>query len=541
MPSHQTTFSDPAFLQTDANAPNSGGILSSELVLCRICERQIPAWFFEKHNEVCIETHRMESAVSESNERLAELETLVVDLISRLKQGQIAEAEPALEYQGVLLDRDADTQNVANLEVVLEHLKEARQISTPAAPEEPTSEDEPIENKQLLSPRSESAVSSVVNWQKPSDLVDVALSQLVTDIDSACQQKVSHVDRMRNTIIYADRIRQEWETRVENYLAEADQNENCGAEDASVRQDDGGAEGDGDAVGSVGLGFGLDPSSTGPQVESSAVFGATDGSGPGALVMDDEPSSIPIDLMSRLSIVENPISRKPSPSLMASTTAGAGGPTALSPSASPVLMASHLGYGRVGDSTQSANGKRRGSGDRRASVAGGPVSPRIPSSVPAPKAKISSIKDFEVIKPISKGAFGSVYLAKKKATGDYYAIKVLKKSDMVAKNQVTNVKAERMILMTQADSDFVVKLFWTFQSRDYLYLVMEYLNGGDCAALIKALGSLEEDWVQNYIAEVVLGLDHLHAKGVVHRWVVLLFLMNAIVHSSHHFSVFTVI
>lgn len=104
-------------------------------------------------------------------------------------------------------------------------------------------------------------------------------------------------------------------------------------------------------------------------------------------------------------------------------------------------------------------------------------------------------------------------------TGDYYAIKVLKKSDMVAKNQVTNVKAERMILMTTAESNFVVKLYYTFQSKDYLYLVMEYLNGGDCGALVKNLGGLTEDWAKKYIAEVVVGLEHLHSSGIIHRFV----------------------
>ena len=122
-----------------------------------------------------------------------------------------------------------------------------------------------------------------------------------------------------------------------------------------------------------------------------------------------------------------------------------------------------------------------------------------------------------MIKPISKGAFGSVFLAKKKVTGDYYAIKILRKADMISKNQITNVKAERMILMKQAESPFVVKLFYTFQSKDNLYLVMEYLNGGDCAALIKTLGSLPEEWAKAYVAEVVLGLEYLHARGVIHR------------------------
>lgn len=147
-----------------------------------------------------------------------------------------------------------------------------------------------------------------------------------------------------------------------------------------------------------------------------------------------------------------------------------------------------------------------------------PSSPRLNSvNHPQQRAQPPSIKDFEVVKPISRGAFGSVYLAKKKSTGEYFAIKVLRKSDMVAKNQVTNVKAERAIMMWQGESDFVAKLYWTFSSKDFLYLVMEYLNGGDCASLIKILGGLSEDWAKKYIAEVVLGVEHLHSRGIVHR------------------------
>ena len=152
-----------------------------------------------------------------------------------------------------------------------------------------------------------------------------------------------------------------------------------------------------------------------------------------------------------------------------------------------------------------------------ASMSGTPLSPRLPSVAPLSRTTPTSIKDFEIIKPISKGAFGSVFLAKKKVTGDYFAIKVLKKADMIAKNQITNVKAERMSLMKQAESPFVANLYFTFQSKENLYLVMEYLNGGDCAALIKSLGSLPEEWTRNYIAEVTLGLEYLHQRGIVHR------------------------
>ncbi|KAJ2318094.1 rim15, signal transduction response regulator, partial [Coemansia sp. RSA 2681] len=77
--------------------------------------------------------------------------------------------------------------------------------------------------------------------------------------------------------------------------------------------------------------------------------------------------------------------------------------------------------------------------------------------------------------------------------------------------------AERAIMMAQTGSPFVVRLLYTFQSRTNLYLVMEYLNGGDCAALLKAIGTLSEDWARNYLAEVVLGIEDLHARNVVHR------------------------
>lgn len=145
-------------------------------------------------------------------------------------------------------------------------------------------------------------------------------------------------------------------------------------------------------------------------------------------------------------------------------------------------------------------------------------SPRLTGlSRPQSNKLTTSIKDFEIVKPISKGAFGSVHLAKKKSTGDYYAIKVLNKADMKAKNQISNVRAERAIMICQTESDFVAKLLWSFADRNYLYLVMEYMNGGDVAALVKVLGGLSEDWAKKYLAEVILGVQHLHQKGIVHR------------------------
>ncbi|CAM0948730.1 unnamed protein product [Alopecurus aequalis] len=128
----------------------------------------------------------------------------------------------------------------------------------------------------------------------------------------------------------------------------------------------------------------------------------------------------------------------------------------------------------------------------------------------------TSIEDFEIIKPISRGAFGRVFLAKKRVTGDLFAIKVLKKADMIRKNAVESILAERDILIS-VRNPFVVRFFYSFTCRENLYLVMEYLNGGDLYSLLRGLGCLDEDMARTYIAELVLALEYLHSLNVIHR------------------------
>ncbi|KAJ3333589.1 hypothetical protein HDU76_006330 [Blyttiomyces sp. JEL0837] len=132
------------------------------------------------------------------------------------------------------------------------------------------------------------------------------------------------------------------------------------------------------------------------------------------------------------------------------------------------------------------------------------------------KYKVPTIQDFEIIKPISRGAFGKVYLARKITTGDLFAIKILKKEDMIRKNMISHVRAEHKVL-TISKNPFVVKLYYAFHSKDYLYLVMEYLIGGDLSTLLSAFGTFDEDMTRMYVAEVVLALEYLHANGITHR------------------------
>ena len=127
-----------------------------------------------------------------------------------------------------------------------------------------------------------------------------------------------------------------------------------------------------------------------------------------------------------------------------------------------------------------------------------------------------SIKDFELIKPISEGAYGKVFLARKVGTMDIFAIKVMRKLDTIRKNAVEMVNNERNILAT-SDNPFVVRFYYSFTSEDSLFLVMEYLPGGDCYSLLQTLGCLTEDLAKTYIAEAVLALEYCHSHGVVHR------------------------
>ncbi|WEW58602.1 rim15, signal transduction response regulator [Emydomyces testavorans] len=241
--------------------------------------------------------------------------------------------------------------------------------------------------------------------------------------------------------------------------------------------------------------------------------------GRGMSAREDKRRSLILPGLSPSPRRESPARNVPSSPLRLTKPRLSAGEAVPSPATSPVLTSVDVAFHNpMFYPPTHRHHHRRQSSTNSPELGKAPVSPHVSSvSHPPPRAVTPSIKDFEIIKPISKGAFGSVYLSKKKTTQEYFAIKVLKKADMVAKNQITNVKAERAIMMWQGESDFVAKLYWTFASKDYLYLVMEYLNGGDCATLIRQMHGLPEEWAMRYTAEVVLGIEHLHSRGIVHR------------------------
>jgi len=129
---------------------------------------------------------------------------------------------------------------------------------------------------------------------------------------------------------------------------------------------------------------------------------------------------------------------------------------------------------------------------------------------------LPNILHFDILKPISSGAFGRVYLARKKSTGDIFAIKVLRKQDDRVQSQTERVQLERDIL-ANVSSPSIVRFFWSFTTSQKLFLVMEYVPGGDMYSLLCNLGFLDEDVARQYMSEIILALEYLHGIGIVHR------------------------
>lgn len=609
-------------------------------VLCRICERQITPWWFEKHSENCLQEYRAEMEVQLSQEALADHRNAIVKVLDALEarkgrpvSGELAGSPlPQPEYKGLPIgsyptsSSGSDSGRVSPatpsrsreraigtigharsksfavrrplsriVELILDLCDTAMEISTPAIKESKTQTDEGFRTQ---SPQSESRISQVLGWQTPGASTleqEQGLALLSADTENVARTKVDAVLRHRGIIEYSERIRVEYSSIVMDCI------------DAAVRK-----------AASIAAGQlsdstdGEDEAGETPAARDSGFFnGAYDGPSPMSNSMQNfSDPALASDLGRRQSIAPSSRSNSPmecpTPRSYTHSIAIQGRSQSISHRSSMYLGSdagdSDSNFSSVvagsrrtespssdfatGRSTSSRDHKRRSlklpnipsphrhpsparidppssplkttkpklcaaveslpspvtspsllntehsspvvplHRHRRQSSAASsaaeapkpPPSPRLTAiSQPPARAVPTSIKDFEIIKPISKGAFGSVYLSKKKSTGDYFAIKVLKKADMVAKNQVTNVKAERAIMMWQGESDFVAKLYWTFSSKDYLYLVMEYLNGGDCASLVKVLGPLPEEWAQKYLAEVVLGIEHLHGRGIVHR------------------------
>lgn len=126
------------------------------------------------------------------------------------------------------------------------------------------------------------------------------------------------------------------------------------------------------------------------------------------------------------------------------------------------------------------------------------------------------LSDFRPVKVIGKGSFGEVRVVQKVDTGKIYAMKTLRKSEMFKKDQLAHVRAERDVL-AESNTPWVVQLYYSFQDAAYLYLLMEFLPGGDLMTMLIKYDTFSEDVTRFYIAECVLALEGIHQLGFIHR------------------------
>ena len=126
------------------------------------------------------------------------------------------------------------------------------------------------------------------------------------------------------------------------------------------------------------------------------------------------------------------------------------------------------------------------------------------------------LEDFELLKVLGRGSFGKVMLVKYRRDGRKYAMKILKKKAIIARNQVEHTKAERKILES-LQHPFLMTLRFAFQSSEKLYFVLDYYQGGELFFHLKNQRRFPEPIARLFVAEIALALGHLHSLGVVYR------------------------
>ena len=129
--------------------------------------------------------------------------------------------------------------------------------------------------------------------------------------------------------------------------------------------------------------------------------------------------------------------------------------------------------------------------------------------------KISK-SDFEIIKLIGKGSYGKVYLVRKKSNSKLFAMKELEKEQLKITNQKEHTKSERKLLEI-INYQFIVKFYYAFQDKNYLYIITEFMQGGELFFHLYKETFFDNEKTKFYTAEIILALIHLHSKNMIYR------------------------
>jgi protein-serine/threonine kinase len=141
---------------------------------------------------------------------------------------------------------------------------------------------------------------------------------------------------------------------------------------------------------------------------------------------------------------------------------------------------------------------------------------RLEAVLVEPTPQVMSQLSFNPIKIVGKGGFSRVLQARKKDTGNLYAIKIMSKDFILSEDKAAQILMERNI-MARVSHPFIVNLFWAFQTSKELHLVMDLCPGGELFFHLHNLGRFTEDQARFYFGEILLGLEYLHKMDVVYR------------------------
>ena len=151
-------------------------------------------------------------------------------------------------------------------------------------------------------------------------------------------------------------------------------------------------------------------------------------------------------------------------------------------------------------------------------------SSRSLSSERAEELKLNAFKkqgpvrfsDFEILEMIGEGSFGKVFRVRKKSNSAIYAMKSMKKSTLIQDNQIRYAVTEAQI-MKEMDHPYVLKLMYTFQTPEYLHMVMEMCEHGDLSQQLDHYQFFDESLARFIGAELVLAMQHVHERNVLYR------------------------